>query len=132
MLVFASYRALPGPGEETLLRLSAEANAERVDLHGLSVGAVADLLRAIGLPASDEQVDEVRSETDGNPFLVQELARMLAERRRRGPGSVPGRVADATAYRLTQVSQSARALLHTAAVAGNSFSVGVLARQRGS
>ena len=62
MLVFASYRALPGPGDETLLRLSAEANAERVDLHGLSAGAVADLLRATGLPASDEQVDEVRSE----------------------------------------------------------------------
>ena len=129
MLVFACYRALPAPGDETLMRLSAEASAERVDLHGLSADAVADLLRAAGLPASDEQVDEVCSETDGNPFLVQEVARMLAERR--GPGSVPGRVADATAYRLAQVSQSARALLHTAAVAGNSFSVGVLARMLG-
>jgi len=56
---------------------------------------------------------------------------MLAERRRCGPGSVPGRVAGATAYRLVQVSQSARALLHPAAVAGTSFSVGVLARMLG-
>lgn len=131
ILAFASYRALPGRRDETLLRLSAEANAERMDLHGLSAGAVADLLRAAGLPASAEQVEEVCSETDGNPFLVRELARMLAERRQRGPGSVPGQVADATAYRLAQVSQSARALLHTAAVAGNSFSVGVLARMLG-
>jgi DNA-binding CsgD family transcriptional regulator len=128
ILVFASYRASPGPGDETLLRLSAEANAERVDLHGLPAEATGDLLRATGLPASPEQVDEVHSETDGNPFLVRELARMLAEQRRHGPGSVPGRVVDATAYRLAQVSQPARELLQTAAVAGNSFSAGVLAR----
>jgi DNA-binding NarL/FixJ family response regulator len=128
ILVFASYRASPGSGDETLLRLSAEANAERVDLHGLPAEATGDLLRATGLPASPEQVDEVHSETDGNPFLVRELARMLVEQRRHGPGSVPGRVVDATAYRLAQVSQPAQALLQTAAVVGNGFSVGVVAR----
>ena len=128
ILAFASYRASPASGDETLLRLSAEANAERVDLHGLPADAIADLLRATGLPASPEQVDEVASETDGNPFLVRELARMLIEQRRNGPGSVPVRVVDATAYRLARVSQPARALLQTAAVAGNSFSVGVVAQ----
>jgi DNA-binding CsgD family transcriptional regulator len=131
VLVFASYRAAPGPGDETLLRLSAEANAERVDLHGLPAQAVGDLLRATGLPGSPEQVDEVHSETGGNPFLVRELASMLAEQRGGEPGAVPGRVVDATAYRLAQVSQPARALLQTAAVAGNSFSAGVLARMLG-
>ncbi len=128
ILVFASYRAVPGPGDDALLRLSAEANAERVDLHGLPADAIGDLLRATGLTAFEVQVDEVHSETGGNPFLVRELARMLAEQRRRGSGSVPGRVVDATAYRLGQVSQPAQALLQTAAVAGNSFSVGVVAR----
>jgi len=128
ILVFASYRAAPGPGDEAMLRLSAEANAERVDLHGLPAEAIGDLLRASGLPASQEQTHEVHSETGGNPFLVRELARMLAEQHRREPGSVPGRVVDATAYRLTRVSQPAQALLQTAAVAGNSFSVGVVAR----
>ena len=131
ILVFASYRASPGPGDEILLRLSAEANAERVDLHGLAVAAIGNLLRAAGLPASVEQVDEVASETGGNPFLVRELARMLAGQGRRGPGSVPGRVVDATAYRLAQVSQPAQALLQTAAVAGHSFSAGVVARMLG-
>src|SRR5580658_7977682 len=111
ILVLASYRAAPGPGDETLLRLSAEANAERVDLRGLPADAIGDLLRATGLPASAEQVDEVRSATGGNPFLVRELASMLAEQRGGEPGAVPGRVVDATAYRLAQVSQPARALL---------------------
>ena len=128
VLVLASYRAAPGPGDETLLWLSAEANAERVDLRGLPADAIGDLLRATGLPASAEQVDAVRSETGGNPFLVRELASMLAEQRGGEPGAVPGRVVDATAYRLAQVSQPARELLQTAAVAGNSFSAGVLAR----
>jgi DNA-binding CsgD family transcriptional regulator len=132
VLVLASYRAAPGPGDETLLRLSAEANAERVDLRGLPADAIGDLLRATGLPASAEQVDEVRSETGGNPFLVRELARMLADQRGGEPGAVPGRVADATAYRLAQVSQPARALLQTAAVAGNSFSAGVVAGMLGA
>ena len=131
ILVFASYRAQPGPGDETLLRLSAEANAERVELHGLAAEAIGNLLRATGLPASEEQVDEVAAETGGNPFLVRELARMLADQGHRGPGAVPGRVVDATAYRLAQVSQPAQALLQTAAVAGNSFSVGVVARMLG-
>ncbi len=131
ILVLASYRAAPGPGDETLLRLSAEANAERVDLRGLPADAIGDLLRATGLPASAEQVDAVRSQTGGNPFLVRELASMLAEQRGGEPGAVPGRVVDATAYRLAQASQPARALLQTAAVAGNSFSAGVVARMLG-
>ena len=131
ILVFASYRAAPAQGDETLLRLSAEANAERVDLHGLPAGAVGDLLRATGLPGSPEQADEVHAETGGNPFLVRELASMLAEQRGGGPGAVPGRVVDATAYRVAQVSEPARALLQTAAVAGYSFSAGVAARMLG-
>lgn len=128
MLVVAGYRASPTSAEETLLRLSAQANAERIDLQGLPASVVADLLRTTGLPASPEQVERVLSETDGNPFLVRELARMLIEQRRHGSVSVPARVVDATAHRLAQVSRPARALLQAAAVAGNSFSVGVVAR----
>src|SRR6202044_3407339 len=78
------------------------------------------------LPASAEAAGEVHAETGGNPFLVRELARMLAEQRRGGPG--PGRGAGATAYRVAQLSDPARALVQTAAVAGNNFSAGVVAR----
>jgi DNA-binding CsgD family transcriptional regulator/tetratricopeptide (TPR) repeat protein len=137
ILVFATYRDSAASGEVSaglLPRLSADANTERVDLRGLAAGAVGKLLLAAGLPTSPEQADEVYSQTGGNPFLVRELARMLAEQDRREPGGpgevglVPGRVVEATAYRLAQVSDSARALLQTAAVAGNSSSAGVVAR----
>ena len=141
ILAFATYRdSVP---EGLLPRLSAEANTERVDLHGLPAEAVGDLLLAAGLDASPEQARRVHAETGGNPFLVRELAQTLT-----GPSgpsgplgplgpsepselsvlSVPGRVLEATAYRLTQLSDEARTVLQAAAVAGNIFSVGVVAR----
>jgi hypothetical protein len=129
ILVLATYREPAASGDTSaglLPRLSADANTERVDLRGLPAGAVGDMLLAAGLPASADQAGQVHSETGGNPFLVRELARMLAEQRRGGP--VPGRVAEATAYRLAQLPDPARALVQIAAVAGNNFSAGVVAR----
>ena len=67
-------------------RLSAEANTERVDLHGLPAEAVGDLLLAAGLDASPEQARRVHAETGGNPFLVRELAQTLT-----GPPGPPVR-----------------------------------------
>jgi hypothetical protein len=124
ILAFATYRDSPGG---ILPRLSAEANTERVDLHGLPAEAVGDLLLAAGLEASPEQARRVHGETGGNPFLVRELAQTLTEPALTGP-SVPGRVVEATAHRLTQLSDEARAVLQAAAVAGNSFSAGVVAK----
>ncbi|HTQ91458.1 MAG TPA: LuxR C-terminal-related transcriptional regulator [Streptosporangiaceae bacterium] len=145
ILVFATYRD-PGDGGAGLLpRLSADASTERVDLRGLPAGAVGDMLLAAGLPASPERVGQVHSETGGNPFLIGELARMLAGPPGGGPAgptgpaglegpggpggpeAVPGRVVEATAYRLAQLPDPARALLRAAAVAGNGFSAGVVA-----
>ena len=132
ILVLATYRESAASGDTNaglLPRLSADANIERVDLRGLPADAVGDMLLAAGLPASADQAGEVHSETGGNPFLVRELARMLAEQQQRGgPVPVPGRVAEATAHRLAQLSDPARALVRTAAVAGNNFSAGVVAR----
>jgi DNA-binding CsgD family transcriptional regulator/tetratricopeptide (TPR) repeat protein len=131
ILIVATYRGsgtAADTGAGLLPRLSADANTERVDLRGLPAQAVGDMLLAAGLPASDDQAVQVHSETGGNPFLVRELARVLVEQRRGEPAPVPGRVVDATAHRLGQVSEPARALLQTAAVAGNNFSTGVVAR----
>jgi DNA-binding NarL/FixJ family response regulator len=122
ILAFATYR----DGADGILpRLSAEANTERMDLHGLPAEAVGDLLLTAGLEASPDRARRVHAETGGNPFLVRELARTLA-----GPpgSSVPGRVLEATGYRLSQLSDEARDVLQAAAVAGNSFSAGVVAK----
>jgi predicted ATPase len=132
ILVFATYRDSVASGEVSsglLDQLSADANTERVDLRGLPAAAVGDMLRAAGLAASADQAGEVHSETGGNPFLVKELALTLVEQS--GAGSVPGRVVEATAYRLAQLSGPAREMLQAAAVAGNIFSVGVVARMLG-
>jgi hypothetical protein len=123
ILVFATYRDSAADG--ILARLSAEVNTERVDLRGLPAGAVGDLLLAGGLAASPEQARRVHDETGGNPFLVRELGQSLI---RPDGSSVPGRVVEATAYRLTQLSDEAQAVLRAAAVAGNSFSAGVVAK----
>ena len=130
ILAFATYRDSP---DGILPRLSAEANTERLDLRGLPAEAVGDLLLAAGLEASPERARRVHDETGGNPFLVRELAQTLSEPTRAGPDgpsvpSVPERVLEATAYRLTQLSDEARAVLQAAAVAGNSFSAGVVAK----
>src|SRR5580704_9713797 len=101
ILVFATYR---DGADGVLPRLSAEANTERVDLHGLPAEAVGDLLLAAGLEASPDRARRVHAETGGNPFLVRELARAPAS-------SVPGRVLEATAYRLSQLSEQARDVL---------------------
>ena len=123
ILAFATYRS--GPDTGLLARLAAEGGTERVDLAGLPAEAVGDLLAAARLDASPDRARRVHAETRGNPFLVRELARMLT-----GPdgASVPGRVVQATAYRLAQLPDQARAVLQAAAVAGNSFSVGVVAK----
>ena len=123
ILAFATYRDAP---DGVLPRLSAEANTERVDLRGLPAEAVGDLLLAAGLDASPDRARRVHGETGGNPFLVRELARALTEPP--SGSSVPGRVLEATAYRLTQLSDEAREVLRAAAVAGNSFPVGVVAK----
>ena len=134
ILVVATYRGSSAAADASaglLARLSADANTERLDLRGLPAHAVGEMLLAAGLPASADQVNQVHSETGGNPFLVRELARVLVEQRRGEPATVPARVVDATAQRLSQVSGRARALLQTAAVAGNHFSIGVVARMLG-
>jgi hypothetical protein len=122
ILAFATYRDSPGG---ILAGLSAEVNTERVDLHGVPPEAVGDLLLAAGLDAPPERARRVHDETGGNPFLVRELAQSLSEP---SGASVPGRVVEATAYRLARLSGEARAVLQAAAVAGNIFSAGVAAK----
>jgi DNA-binding CsgD family transcriptional regulator len=133
LLVLATYRESAASGDLNggmMPGLSADAHTERVDLRGLPVGAVENMLLAAGLPAAADQAGAVHSETGGNPFLVRELGRLLAEQRRSGQDGaalVPGRVAEVTAHRLAQLPDPARVLVQTAAVVGNSFSAGVVA-----
>jgi hypothetical protein len=77
-----------------------------------------------GRPVDAALATRVRALTGGNPFLVEELARHLADGR---PLGVPSGVRDAVASRTARLSPRCRHLLRTAAVVGRQFPVAVVA-----
>jgi len=134
MLILATCREPAPPGDrcgELIRMLPADANTERAALTGLPPDAVAALLAAAGRAASPKQAQAVHAETGGNPFLVRELARMRAEQPGAAPGTVPGTVLDITSYRIARLGPASQDVLRAAAVAGTSFSVGIVAQMLG-
>ena len=122
------------------------SSAERVkviDLKSLSLGAAAelaaDLLRASEVPA--EMQDEVVRRCGGNPLYTEELVRLFAdEAAARGAGddsaaSAAGALPDSLqaliAARLDVLRPERKALLADAAVVGQDFWLGALARVAG-
>jgi hypothetical protein len=93
-------------------------------LTGLQPDAVGVLLAATGLDASPEQTADIHLQTGGNPFLVRQIGRALAEHE----DGVPARVLELTVFRLSQLSSAAQNLLRAGAIAGNGFSIGVVAK----
>jgi DNA-binding CsgD family transcriptional regulator len=135
MLILATCREPVPPGDrsgELIRELSADAHTERTVLTGLSPDAVAALLLSAGQAASPGQALAAHAETGGNPFLVRELALMRAEQPGAAPGSVPATVLDATSYRIGRLKSASRDVLSAAAVAGTSFSIGVVAQMLGT
>jgi DNA-binding CsgD family transcriptional regulator len=129
ILMFATLRTAPG-AEGPLPNLTADAGFERISLGGLARDAILELLGASGLSTTAGHLDWVVERTAGNPFLVREVAQVLAETGSMTT-SVPERVVDATTYRVRQLSDPAQALLRAAAIAGNGFSIGVVAKMLG-
>jgi DNA-binding CsgD family transcriptional regulator/tetratricopeptide (TPR) repeat protein len=135
MLVVATCREPTPPGDrssETIGALLADTETERVELTGLQADAIRELLASAGQAASRQQADAVRAETGGNPFLIREVVRMRAEQPDAAPGTVPGTVLHATSYRIAQLGPRSQDVLRAAAVAGTSFSVGVVALMLGA
>src|SRR5664279_1377324 len=126
ILIFATSRTV-GDSDELPI-VAADSDVQRVNLTGLPPDAVSELLS--GLSAAPDRVDWILERTGGNPFLVRELAQLLAETGS-VTTSVPGRVVDATTYRVGQLSDPAQTMLRAAAIAGNGFSIGVVAKMLG-
>ncbi|HEY5319525.1 MAG TPA: AAA family ATPase [Galbitalea sp.] len=129
ILIFATSRTATG-AEDLLANLTADTATEQIALDGLPRDAVLELLGARGLSTAADHLDWVVERTGGNPFLVRELAEVLAETGSLTT-SVPERVIDTTTYRVRQLSSPAQTLLQAAAVAGNGFSIGVVAKMLG-
>jgi DNA-binding CsgD family transcriptional regulator len=95
--------------------LATSSAVVRVQLHGRSLGSVAELARG-----TDLDPVELHGRTGGNPFYVTEVVAGI-------PTHIPGTVRDAVLARVARLSSSARRTLEAAAVMGLEVDPAVLA-----
>ena len=140
LVVIGTYRDTeiqrPHPLFHSLGELARAPGCRRCTLAGLSRP---DVARYIELTAtctpSAALVDVVARETEGNPFFLGEVVRLLAaEGRFEHPGQataavpLPAAVREVIGRRLDRLSVEGNRVLATAAVVGREFEVDVLAR----
>jgi DNA-binding SARP family transcriptional activator/tetratricopeptide (TPR) repeat protein len=120
--------------DEILADLSRVRRVERVELTGLDVAAVYELLArnagATGDEATEDLAMRIHAETAGNPFFAHELIRHLAEPG--AAGAIPTSVRDVVAQRLGRLPNEVEDLLNTAAVIGRHFDFALLCAVSGT
>ncbi len=123
------------PLSGTLAELARAQNHERITLRGLERDDVSRFLeQSTHHTPPDALVEAVFRETEGNPFFVHEVVRLLASDGRLdapdeiGSWSVeiPQGVRDVIGRRLNQVSEGCNAALRSAAVLGRDFDLQTL------
>jgi hypothetical protein len=136
VVVVVALRSAPadiGDAVADVLASLARLDPLRVELGGLDADAVAAWVverAGVGVPAG--VVTELVERTDGNPFYLTELVRLLvsegalSDPRAAAWRSVPRGVRDVVRQRLASVSADVVRALTTAAVAGRSFDLPVL------
>jgi AAA ATPase domain len=130
-LLVATYRDVElvpgGPLAGPIARLEAEGRT--LPLGGLDASAVAQVLAGVtGGEPDPELGTSVHRRTGGNPFLVQQVARLLAAHP--DAAAVPHGVRDAIQRRLATLGDAVR-LLEAASVLGPDLRPAVLARVTG-
>ena len=144
LLIVATYR-VPEPGTtpaltDTLGNLARFPNLDRIPLSGLHPQHVRQFIAGvIGCEPDDALVDEVHDRTEGNPFFVTELVRLLQSEGMLGAdhragelrSRVPAGVRDVIRRRLSRLPDSTNALLSVGAVIGRYFDLDLLARAAG-
>jgi predicted ATPase len=117
--------------DDVVAALARSPRLRRIGLTGLDVDEVRELVaQRIGAPVDDRVAAALRARTEGNPFYLDELARLLDEERRasgRADVPVPTGVRAVIERRLRRMPPDEREVLGTASVIGRSFSVGLLA-----
>jgi len=138
LLIVATYRDVElrrqHPLAQALAELAREQISSRVVLRGITEQDVAHYIEmTAGAAAPGDLVRAVHRETEGNPFFVSEIVRLLAsEGRLEKPSSgswsisIPQSVREVVGRRLDQLSESSNALLQIASVVGREFALGVV------
>ena len=139
MLVVATYRDVElrrGHPLGDLLGLLAQAPiCERVPLRGFAREDTDRMIAGVvDTPVPDAVAAAVHEMTEGNPFFIQEVARLLAstggfpDTPATLPLALPQSVRDAVGRRLDALSPECNALLRIAAVLGRDFGAPLLGR----
>ena len=137
LLVVGTYRpaelSRDHPLVPTLADLARQPLLGRIELRGLDREEVGDFLaEGWGIAPSGELAAAVHARTDGNPFFVTELVKLLASEGRLGwadavaVAHVPAGVRDVLRRRLGRLPEATNALLRVAAVIGREFDLEVL------
>jgi class 3 adenylate cyclase len=138
LLILGTYRDVElrrqHPLAQTLAELAREQVSSRVVLRGLTEDDVSRYIEmTAGIEPPADLVRAVHRETEGNPFFVSEIVRLLAsEGKFEGPVegswsiSIPQSVREVVGRRLDQLSDSANGLLRIASVVGREFALGVV------
>jgi len=138
ILVLGTYRDVElrraHPLAQALAELAREQIASRIVLRGLTEDDVGRYIEmAAGVTAPPDLIATVHRETEGNPFFVSEIVRLLtAEGKLERPSSgswslsIPQSVREVVGRRLDQLSESSNKLLQIASVVGREFTLGVV------
>lgn len=140
LLAVATYRDVElrrgHPLNDLLGALAREPICERILLRGFAADDTERLIAGLaGVAPSSALTVAVQEMTDGNPFFIQEVVRLLTSRDGLADGAeaplplaLPQSVRDALGRRLDALSTACNALLRVAAVVGREFDVPLLGR----
>jgi len=140
IMVLGTYRDIEvsreHPLSSTLAQLARTESYHREELGGLEGEYVAQLIKDIsGAAPSQELVQAIYGHTEGNPFFMTEVIRLLGERRGSSAGpeeydaaglEIPQSVLEVIGQRLNRLSTEFETVLTTAAVIGRQFDFGLL------
>ena len=132
LLILGTYRDVELGRHHPLARMLGEISgiegSRRIPLKGLSVGAVERYLEmTAGAPAPVGLAEAVQERTDGNPFFVGEVVRLLASEGNLTSGGsaaelqIPQGVREVIGRRLDRLSDETNGALRVAAVIGRDF-----------
>ncbi|MDP9188218.1 MAG: protein kinase [Actinomycetota bacterium] len=129
LLIVGTYRDVELGRQHPLARVLGELGGNRISLRGLDTDDVSRYIEmTAGAPAAPVLVEAVHAQTDGNPFFVGEVVRLLAsegrladlDRASREP-EIPQGVREVVGRRLDRLSQQANEALRVAAAIGREF-----------
>jgi class 3 adenylate cyclase len=141
ILVVATYRELEVRQSAGHAALVAEIGREgtAVPLRGLNLEEVSDFVRRIGnISADHEMITSLRRATGGNPFFLDEIARLMAAERAEGRPdrpvqgfAIPDSIRSAIRRRISPLTERTKSLLTVASVIGNEFDLALLQEASG-